>query len=166
MREICDLYYKRLFHVAFCITRDHHLAEDVVQETFLKAYQKIHTIQDKEKMGSWLSAITTRTAIDFIRKEKKTTERLAVGTDLENTKITMSQNVEQEVELNFMQEQIQDAVNSLSPDQKRMFLLKISHGLKEKEIADLLMLNQNTVKTKLYRIRKYLKAMILEKGFA
>ncbi|WNS73760.1 RNA polymerase sigma factor [Bacillus sp. DTU_2020_1000418_1_SI_GHA_SEK_038] len=166
MKEVCDLYYKRIFHAAYCITRDHYLAEDVVQETLLKAYQKMDTIQDKEKMGAWLSSIATRTAIDVIRKERKTTERLAANKDIENTNLIMNQNVEQEVELNFLNEQIHAVINSLSPDQKRVFLLKINYGLKEREIAHLMKLNQNTVKTKLYRIRKYLKSILLESELA
>ena len=166
MKEICEQYYKRVFHAAYGVTRDHHLAEDVVQETFLKAYQKIDTIQDKEKMGAWLSSIATRTAIDFIRKERKTSEKLAAITDLENANIEMNQNVEQEVEFNMLSAQIQEVINSLSPEQRSLFLLKIHYGLKEREIADLLKLNQNTVKTKLYRIRKFLKAILLEKELA
>lgn len=166
MKDICDQYYKRVFHAAYGVTRDYYLAQDVVQETFLKAYQKIDTIQDKEKMGAWLTSIATRTAIDFIRKERKTNEKLAAITHLENTNIESNQNVEQEVEFNMLNEQIQEVINSLSPDQKSVFLLKINYGLKEREIADLLKLNQNTVKTKLYRIRKFLKAILLEKELA
>lgn len=166
MKEICELYNKRLFHVAYCITRDYYLAQDVVQETFIKAYQKMETIQDKEKIGAWLSSIATRTAIDFVRKERKTNERLSNYTELENTNVKMNQNVEEEVELNFLQEQINEYINSLSSDQKHVFMLKIKAGLKEREIAEMLKLNQNTVKTKLYRVRKQLKAMLLEKELA
>lgn len=166
MRKICDLYYKRLFHVAFCITRDHYLAEDVVQETLIKAYKNLYSIHDKEKMGAWLSSIATRTAIDFIRKEQKTAGKMTLHADFEQMNMVLNQNVEQEAELNFLNEQINDAINTLSPDQKNVFLLKIKCGLKEREIAELLHLNQNTVKTKLYRVRKSLKALLLEKDFA
>ncbi|WP_338030864.1 RNA polymerase sigma factor [Cytobacillus citreus] len=166
MKEICDLYNKRLFHVAYGITRDYYLAQDVVQETLIKAYLKIDTIQEKEKIGAWLSAIATRTAIDFIRKERKTNENLEAYTDLDNAQVRMNQNVEEEVEINLLNEKINDCINSLSTDQKKVFMLKIRHGLKEREIAELLELNQNTVKTKLYRVRKYLKEMLLEKDLA
>ncbi|QED48181.1 RNA polymerase sigma factor [Cytobacillus dafuensis] len=166
MKEICDLYHKRLFHVAYGITRDYYLAQDVVQETLIKAYLKINTIQEKEKIGAWLSAIATRTAIDFIRKERKTNENIEAYADLDNAQIKMNHNVEEEVEINLLNEKINDCINSLSIDQKRVFMLKIRHGLKEREIAELLELNQNTVKTKLYRVRKYLKQMLVEKDLA
>ena len=162
MNEICKLYSKRLFQVTYCITRDYYLAQDAVQETLIKAYQKMDTIEEPEKIGAWLSAIATRTAIDIVRKERKLSERTASHIEIETTNIKMDQNVEQEVEVNLLKEQIYQAIDSLSLDQRKVFLLKINNGLKEKEIANLLKLSQNTVKTKIYRVRKQLKEMLIE----
>jgi len=166
MREICEQYNKRLFNAAYCITRDYYLAQDVVQETLIKAYQKIEMVEDKEKLGAWLCTIATRTAIDFVRKESKLNERLDSYIDPENTNIKMKQNIEQEVEMRFVQEQINYFINSLPFDQKKVYILKNELGLKEREIAEILKMNQNTVKTRLYRIRKQLKEMMLEKELA
>lgn len=162
MNELCTLYNKRLFQVAYCITRDYYLAQDAVQETLIKAYQKIGTIEDPEKIGAWLSAIAARAAIDIVRKERKIKDRTASHVEIETANLKMDQNVEQEVEMNLLKEQIHQAINSLSLDQRKVFLLKINSGLKEKEIAQLLKINQNTVKTKIYRVRKQLKEMLME----
>lgn len=162
MNELCTLYNKRLFQVAYCITRDYYLAQDAVQETLIKAYQKMGTIEDPEKIGAWLSAIAARAAIDIVRKERKIKDRTASHVEIETANIKMDQNVEQEVEMNLLKEQIHQAINSLSLDQRKVFLLKINSGLKEKEIAQLLKINQNTVKTKIYRVRKQLKEMLME----
>lgn len=166
MKEICEIYNKRLFHAAYCITRDYYLAQDVVQETLLKVYQKLEMVEDKEKLGAWLSTIATRTAIDFVRKESRTNELLHRYMDPENANAKMNQNVEQEVELNYVKGQIDEYINTLPPDQKNVYQLKNEYGLKEREIAELLQLNQNTVKTRLYRIRKQLREIILEKELA
>ncbi|WP_313799681.1 sigma-70 family RNA polymerase sigma factor [Cytobacillus sp.] len=162
MNELCTLYNKRLFQVAYCITRDYYLAQDAVQETLIKAYQKMGTIEDPEKIGAWLSAIAARAAIDIVRKERKIKDRTASHVEIETANIKMDQNVEKEVEMNLLKEQIHQAINSLSLDQRKVFLLKINSGLKEKEIAQLLKINQNTVKTKIYRVRKQLKEMLME----
>jgi RNA polymerase sigma factor (sigma-70 family) len=162
MNEICKMYNKRLFQVAYCITRDYYLAQDAVQETLIKAYQKMDTIEDPEKVGAWLSAIATRTSIDIVRKERKVKDRTASHIEIETANIKMDQNVEQEVEMNLLKERIHQAINSLSLDQRKVFLLKINNGLKEREIAKLLKINQNTVKTKIYRVRKQLKEMLIE----
>ncbi len=166
MKEICEEYNGRLFHAAYCITRDYYLAQDVVQETFIKAYQKIEMVEDKEKLGAWLCTIATRTAIDFVRKESKLNERLDKYIDPENTNVKMEQNVEQEVEMNLVKKQIDDFINSLPSEQKKVYHLKIELGLKEREIARILNMNQNTVKTRLYRLRKQLREMIIEKELA
>src|SRR4051795_4092130 len=68
--ELYRLFYKRLFYIGYSITRDLHIAEDVVQETFIKAMKKIETIEEESKIGAWLSVIATRTAIDFVRRER------------------------------------------------------------------------------------------------
>lgn len=168
MNEICTKYNQRLFHVAYCITRDHYLAQDVVQETLIKAYQKIETIQDMDKIGSWLSSIATRTAIDFIRKERRKNETMLESSVLEDKNLNMisTQDVEKEVEVNFLQQEIEDAINGFSTEAKNIFLLKTKEGLKEREIAQLLDMNEGTVKTKVYRARKQLKAILAEKNLA
>ncbi|MEH7385649.1 RNA polymerase sigma factor [Bacillus sp. JJ1521] len=68
--EIYNEYHSRLFRISYSITRDVHMAEDVVHETFIKAINKIDTIEDNRKIGAWLSTIATRTAIDFVRMER------------------------------------------------------------------------------------------------
>ncbi|WP_370221649.1 RNA polymerase sigma factor [Cytobacillus sp.] len=166
MREICRLYNKRLYHIAYNITRDHYLAQDVVQESLLKAYKKMDSIDDQEKLGAWLSSIATRTAIDFVRKERRTNERIQDSVDFENCMGNKYIDAGLEAEVNLLEEQIYAYVDSLSYEQKRVFLLKTKHGLKEKEIADILHLNPNTVKTKLYRVRQHLREILGDRYLA
>src|SRR4051812_8706201 len=71
--QIYAKYSKRLHYIAFQYIKDRFLAEDIVQEAFLKAYKKINTVEDTNKLGQWLSVITARTAIDFLRSEKRKT---------------------------------------------------------------------------------------------
>ncbi|MDZ5471520.1 RNA polymerase sigma factor [Bacillus sp. 31A1R] len=168
MNDICEKYSKRLFQVAFCITRDHYLAQDVVQETLIKAYQKMDTVKEVEKLGSWLSSIATRTAIDFVRKEKRKNETMLEGSVLEdkNVHLIANQDVEKEVEVSLLKEEIGRVINGFSSDAKNIFLLKIKEGLKEKEIASKLHINEGTVKTKVYRARKQLKMELAEQYLA
>ncbi|MFE8699621.1 RNA polymerase sigma factor [Cytobacillus sp. FJAT-54145] len=168
IEEICSLYSQRLFHVAYSITRDHHHAQDVVQDTFIKAYQKLDTLEDHSKVGAWLSSIATRTAIDYVRKEKRKSEVFLENSIVESNQLhfSSSQDVEKEVELALFEEEIQHVINNLSTDQKNVFLLKIKAGLKEKEIAEKLKLKQGTVKTNLYRAKRHLKSMMVERSLA
>jgi RNA polymerase sigma factor (sigma-70 family) len=163
--EMFTTYTKRLYHIAFCITRDRFLAEDVVQEAFFKAYKKMDTIVEEEKIGAWLSAITTRTAIDFIRKERRSKALLLEQTIIENENHSTGsdQTIENEVEYVFLKENLEQVIGLLSTDQQEVLLLKAHLGLKETEIARQLKLTPATVKMRLYRARKQLKSLYNEK---
>ncbi|WP_462408702.1 RNA polymerase sigma factor [Neobacillus sp. Marseille-QA0830] len=160
--EIYSQYYKRLYHISYSITRDLHLAEDIVQETFIKALKKADTIEEHTKIGAWLSVIATRTAIDFIRAERKKKGILMEKDMLESLGKEMKHNVEEEVETGMMAEQVSCAISKLNHEYQDVLMLKIGHGLKEHEIARALDLNPNTVKTRIYRARRQLKQLFLK----
>ncbi|WP_190284831.1 RNA polymerase sigma factor [Bacillus sp. S3] len=160
--EVYRLYYKRLFHISFSITRDLHLAEDVVQESFIKAMKKVDTIEDEKKMGAWLSVIATRTAIDYVRSERKKKAVLMEQEMLECLGKEMKQNVEEEVEFELLTEQVNHAIGKLTLEYQDVLKLKIGQGLKEHEIASVLNLKPSTVKIRIYRARKKLKLLFLK----
>ncbi|MBO0959796.1 RNA polymerase sigma factor [Neobacillus sp. MM2021_6] len=160
--EVYRMYYKRLFHISYSITRDLHLAEDVVQETFIKAMKKVETIEEEKKMGAWLSVIATRTAIDYVRSERKKHATLMEEDMLECLGTEMMQNVEEEVELASFQEQVNAAIATLTTEYQAVLNLKLLHGLKEYEIASVLDIKPSTVKTRIYRARKQLKLLFLK----
>lgn len=164
MMSICYSHQKLLFHIAFGITRDYHLAQDVVQETYIKAYQKWDTVVDDAKLRSWLSSIVTRTAIDFVRKEKRRKEVLETG--ITYKEVASHNNVEEEVNHLLLQKEITKAFGVLTLSQQSVLHLKVVEGMKEKEIAETLHLNQNNVKTVLYRARKKLSMHLAEKNYA
>ncbi|MDM5224774.1 RNA polymerase sigma factor [Cytobacillus sp. NJ13] len=161
--DITELYtshYKRLYHICFSMTRDAYLAEDIVQETFIKAMKKAETIIDEEKAGAWLSVIARRTALDVIRSERRKAAVPMEQDMLESLGVTTKQNVEQEVESGFAAKEITGAVKQLTDSYRDILLLKIDRGLKEREIAAMLNLNPSTVKTRIFRARKQLKMMV------
>ncbi|MGG1685464.1 RNA polymerase sigma factor [Pseudalkalibacillus sp. NRS-1564] len=69
--DIFTKHYKRVYYTALRVLKDHGLAEDVLQETFLKAYDRLDEVQSERKLGSWLSTIAARKSIDQLRKQKK-----------------------------------------------------------------------------------------------
>ncbi|PLR95149.1 RNA polymerase sigma factor [Bacillus sp. T33-2] len=155
--ELYSLYYKRLFCIGYSITRDKHQAEDVVHETFIKAFKKADTIEDESKVGAWLSSIAARTAIDFIRREKKKKGIPMEAAMIECLGIQMTQDVEEEVETGYLMGQINTVIKRLTLEQQDVLMLKIRHGLTEAEIARHLNVKPCTVKTRFYRARKKLK---------
>ncbi|WP_181444466.1 RNA polymerase sigma factor [Bacillus sp. 03113] len=159
--EVYCMYYKRLFHISYSITRDIYIAEDVVHETFIKALKKVETIEEESKIGAWLSMIATRTAIDFVRRERKKKGIPMEQNMLESLGKEMKQNVEEEAEVEMLVEQVNIAIKSLTFEYQDVLMLKLGHGLKENEIAHVLNLKPSTVKTRIYRARKQLKQLFL-----
>jgi RNA polymerase sigma factor (sigma-70 family) len=157
-----EAYKQRMLYIGYSITKDWHLAEDVVQEAFIKAFRKIDTIEDGNKLGAWLSSITTRTAIDFIRRERKRKGLPFEAEMLEILGKQMDQNVEVEVETAILQEQVQCAIQGLNEQYRDVLTLKVNQSLNEQEIASVLGLNLNTVKVRIHRGRKQLKQLFHE----
>ncbi|QTM98910.1 sigma-70 family RNA polymerase sigma factor [Sediminibacillus dalangtanensis] len=151
-------YYQRMYLVSVGITKDRCLAEDVVQDAFIKAYKHFDKLRDHDKLGAWLTSIAYRTAIDAIRKEKKRTY-----VPLEDVYLTSQESsseervVEKQVEYKWTEEQIKRQVVLLSPKLRKVFTLKYQNEWTDKEIAGSLRLALGTVKARLYRARKRVK---------
>lgn len=160
--EVYQANYKRLFHIAYSITRDSYLAEDVVQETFIKAMNKADTVEEESKISSWLSVIATRTAIDFVRRERRKRGIPMEQEMMEFLGKETKQNVEEEVASGILTEQVNQAIGTLKPDYQHVLKLKLGNGLKEQEIASVLDLKPSTVKIRLFRARKQLKLLFHE----
>ncbi|NMD70441.1 RNA polymerase sigma factor [Bacillus sp. DNRA2] len=166
--QLYSMYSKRLYFTAFKIVHDHHLAEDIVQETFLKAYKKMETIDDVSKVAAWLNAISARTAIDFLRSKQRKNYLVSDHTLIESVlyESNCQNQTEDEVSQHFFEQELNDSMADLSKEYKEVLELKINHGLKEQEIATFLQLKPTTVKNRLYRARKKLIARMAEKYIA
>ncbi|MGJ7921198.1 RNA polymerase sigma factor [Neobacillus sp. LXY-4] len=163
--QLFTLYSKRLHNIALSVTKDWYLAEDVVQETFLKAYKKIETIEDPKKIAAWLSSIAARTAIDFLRAERRKKCCPTNQTIIENALFNSESRhlTEEEVEIRLLETELNGSLAELSKEYKEVLILRIRHGLNEKEIAQKLQLKSTTVKNRLYRARKQLKETLINK---
>ncbi|EIJ79251.1 ECF subfamily RNA polymerase sigma-24 subunit [Bacillus methanolicus PB1] len=160
--EIYHSNYNRLYKIAYFIIRDSYLSEDILQESFLKAYKKQDTIKNIDTLGSWLASIVKRTAIDFLREEKRNSCVISNDITLCNEQlINMKENVESRVELMLLKQDIQQFLKEFSPQERQLLLLKTQYGLKEKEIAKILKLTVGTVKSRIFHIRRKLKKAVI-----
>ncbi|MCG1022819.1 RNA polymerase sigma factor [Sutcliffiella horikoshii] len=151
------VHYDRVFYVSFAVIRDRQLAEDNVQETFIKAYKKWDSLEDIEKAGAWLCIIATRTAIDFVRRERKNKGCPMELDVLDSLGKEAGHNVLAEVEAKLLKDLLDEKMKDFSKEDKKLIVLKMEKGLKEREIAKALELNPATVKSKIHRARRKLK---------
>lgn len=161
--EIYRLHYQRLVHQITAMVKDIQLAEDIVQETFIKAMKKIDYIHSKEKIAAWLSVIAKRTAIDMIRYEKSKKGILMEESELLNLNLELNQHVEKEVEFDFLVKDVEEGILGLCTIYRNVMVLKIKDDLKTAEIASRLNLKLSTVKTRICRARKQLMLQMQDK---
>lgn len=162
-RIFYEMFYDRVYQTAYFITRDEYLAQDVVQETFLKAFRRLDDLEDGAKAGAWLNTIASRSAIDMLRKRKKWngTPLEDVLLETEQKKCSFPNPTEQEAEFIWMKEQVVKEMSALKPEYRQVLLLKYEQGLQDEEIADVLQEKVGTVKSRIHRARKQLKSVVI-----
>jgi len=134
-------------------------AEDLAQETFIKAYKKINTLKEPEKARSWLFSIARNTVIDFFRKNKKR----EIGLDnaaFDNLAQTTPADLQDQAAQKEISKEIDRFVERLVKEDRAIIQLLYYEGFSYKEIAELLHMNENTLKSRLHRARTVLLEMI------
>lgn len=156
--EIVNLYQRDLvnFHYRFVGNRPE--AEDLAQDTFIKAYKKFDTLKEPDKIKSWLFMIARNTVIDFFRRNKNKPFALD-STILENIADTAVNYQERMANMEVSKE-LERCIDQLVKEDKMIIKLLYYEGFSYQEIAGLLQINQNTLKSRLHRARKILLGAI------
>lgn len=154
----------QLFGAALGMTRNRADAEDLVQETFMKAYTKFHQYQQGTNIKAWLYRILTNTYITHYRKAQRSPKRSG-GEEVEDWQLAAAAShdekglvsAEAEALDNIPSSELRTALESLSEDQRVVVLLSDVEGFAYKEIADMLDIPIGTVMSRLHRGRKSLR---------
>ena len=138
-----------LYRYAYWLTKDKQVAEDLVQETFLRAWRALDSLKDEKAAKSWLITILRRE--NARRFERKRFDM----SDYEEATITdtHSASTEQEIENHWLR----DKIAALPEEYREPLVLQIVGGFSGEEIASMLSLNKNTVMTRLFRARNQIK---------
>ncbi|WP_051125727.1 sigma-70 family RNA polymerase sigma factor [Schaalia vaccimaxillae] len=159
----------QLFGAALGMTRNRADAEDLLQETYLKAYAKFDQYQPGTNIKAWLYRILTNTYITQYRKAQRSPKN--AGTDtVEDWQLAQAAShderglVSAEVEAleGIPSEQVRAALESLSEEHRMIVLLADVDGLSYKEIAETLDVPIGTVMSRLHRARKILRGKLTQ----
>jgi RNA polymerase sigma-70 factor (ECF subfamily) len=171
--DIAMEHMSSLYTAALRMTRNPSDAEDLVQETYLKAYRAFGTFQEGTNLKAWLYKILTNTFINSYRAKKRRPEQSELD-DVEDLYLyrrlggleaaAAGRSAEEEVLEHFTESDVKAAVESL-PEQFRMaVLLADVEGFSYKEIAEILDVPIGTVMSRLHRGRKALQKALFEFG--
>jgi RNA polymerase sigma-70 factor (ECF subfamily) len=171
--ELAMEYMGSLYSAALRMTRNPADAEDLVQETYLKAYRGFGSFREGTNLKAWLYRILTNTFINSYRARKRRPEQTDID-DVEDLYLyrrlggleaaSAGRSAEEEVMEHFTEGDVKAAVEAL-PEQFRMaVLLADVEGFSYKEIADILDIPIGTVMSRLHRGRKALQKTLHEFG--
>jgi RNA polymerase sigma-70 factor (ECF subfamily) len=171
--ELAMEHMGSLYTAALRMTRNPADAEDLVQETYLKAYRAFDSFQEGTNLKAWLYRILTNTFINSYRAKKRRPDESDID-DVENLYLyrrlgglegaSAGRSAEEEVLDHFTEAEVKEAIESL-PEQFRMaVLLGDVEGFSYKEIADIMDIPIGTVMSRLHRGRRALQKRLYEFG--
>ncbi len=141
--------YQDVYRYAFWLCKNQPMAEDLVQETFLRAWRSLDSLQNDKAVKAWLFTILRR---ENARQYERYRPELV---DIEGQSVAESGKNEPDARMD--RELLHNAINRLDSDYREPLLLQVIGGFSGKEIAEILDLNNNTVMTRLFRARNKLK---------
>lgn len=153
--------YNRIFRYIVSMVRDRAEAEDLTQETFLRAYRRRDSLREKGAQITWLYRIATNVCLDRLRQYARRAPNES-ETDLDLVEIPESNtpSLQNTIEREEMSGCIQNYLKRLSDNYRAVILLHDMHDLTSSEIARLLGESLDTVKIRLHRARIKLRAAL------
>lgn len=161
--RMVDEYYGIIYRLGLRMLNNPQDAEDILQETFLKAFRHLNSFDGRSKLSTWLYRIATNEALMFLRRKQPHLVSIEEpsGTEAEESEplqivdwccIPEDELLSAEARLH-----LDDAVSQLPHSLKVVFILREIEGLSTRETADILELSETAVKTRLSRARLHLR---------
>ncbi|KMJ58327.1 RNA polymerase [Bacillus sp. LL01] len=157
LQELMSLYGDYLLRTAFLLLKDKQTCEEVVQDTFIAAYEKIHQLDEHEKLKSWLTSITINRCRMIMRKWSWKNILLNLDWTERTQGDEKVEGPETKLLVNFENKSLSEAIQKLDYRYREVIILYYFNELKISEIAQLLKAAESTVKSRLKRGRAYLK---------
>ena len=152
-------YKLRIYNYVLKMVSDKMLCEDIVQNIFLKLFENMDLIKNKNSISYWLFKTARNDVYSFYRSKKVKADQFNVLDPDELIKPS-SENLEVEFEKRELKNLILHELNNLPDDQKEVYLLKEYGGLSYKEIAGIMEIEESLVKSRLYKTRQKLISLL------
>lgn len=146
--------YKEYFFIVYkyllCLTHDSELAEELTQDTFVKAIMKINTFKVESKISTWLISIAKNLYFNELKRSRKSIDINKIGQQMCN------ECVEDIIVLKEEKELLKEKINNLDEISRQVVFFRISGELSFKEIGDLLNKSENWARVTYYRAKNKL----------
>lgn len=160
MRELIELHKDRLFAFLWRMIRNHHDAEDICQDAFLKAFASLESFSVQYRFSTWLFTIGYRICLNRLRSKRAINSDPDVFASIPSGDDSSGEATVESREAAELRKTVWQAVDHLSAPQRATVLLFYRHEMSCQEIARILELPVATVKSHLHRARKRLREII------
>jgi RNA polymerase sigma-70 factor, ECF subfamily len=165
-RTLVQRHSRSVFRLAYRMTGNEFDAEDVVQETFLRAYKQLDNYESRSSFSTWLYRIASNYALDLIRSRKRHTDRRVLSTEsedgagiLDNVKAA-DPGQDRVYYSSQIRVKLKIALDNLSEQERTAFLLRHFEGKSIEEIGAVLSLGASATKNSIFRaVRKVREAL-------
>ena len=164
VRAITKRYNRRLFRIARSILRNDAEAEDVVQETYVRAFTGLDMFRGDAAFGTWITRIAMNEALGRLRRRRPTVDWETYGANRNEAEIinfpvsAVGSDPEKAMARSEIRTVLEHAIDELPDAFRSVFVARIVEGMSVDETADLFGLQPETVKTRLHRARVLLRA--------
>jgi RNA polymerase sigma-70 factor, ECF subfamily len=160
LETLVKKYQVEAVRTAYLITYDQAMAEDIVQASFLRVYQRIQQYDDSRPFRPWFLRVVANAALESLRREKRQVSLDQDVPSLEDTLADHAPYPDSEVEARELQIAVKKALEGLPPEQRAVIVLKYYGGLTESEMSETLATSVGTVKWRLHTARKQLSIVL------
>lgn len=152
-------YKDFVFTLSLRMLHNREEAEEVSQDTFIKVFRSLNSFKKESKFSTWLYKITYNTCLDRVKKQKKDRSVVELN-EFTGHEARSLLNVLETIEENERKQMIQDCLNLLLPEESFLITLYYFNENSLKEISQIIKMNENNLKIKLFRIRKKLAGIL------
>lgn len=146
---------KRIYNYALKMLNDKMRADDIVQDVFIKLFENLNNLHNKQSVLFWLFKTARNELMTFFRSTKNK-KLYSDSVDLERVEIETTDSLIDDIENKELNKLILNELGNMNEDFKEVFILKEYSGLRYKEIASLLSIDEELVKSRLYKARQKL----------
>ena len=158
--QLYNLYCKAMFLVAFRYVKDRFVAEDVMQDAFIKAFKNIDKYKNEVAFGSWLKRIVINQSIDQLKKNKL--ELVSINEEV----IAKADEEDWSIDTTISIDGIVAIINSLKDKYRLVLTMYLLEGFDHQEISEILKITETTSRTHLLRGKRLLKEQLKNTSYA
>ena len=152
---IYNRYKAKVYNYVLRMVSNQIISEDIVQNVFLKLFENIDLIRNKSSIGFWIFKTARNEIYTHYRNKKIRVDQFGV-LDYDSINVLSEDDLREEFEIKEIKEILMSELDSMSFEQREVFILKEYAGMSYKEIASVMEIDENLVKSRLFNTRQRL----------